>query len=97
MKTKDAKPLHNIPATLPGAICVQRVRRGNKWYQCHARFWRDGGRLRKQYVRQADVEAVRAACAARRVQEREQRARRDESMRALHACRELLRELDRER
>src|SRR5919202_4387264 len=61
MKTKDAKPLHNIPTALPGAICVQWVRRGNKCYQCHARFWRENGRLRKQYVRQADVEAVTAA------------------------------------
>jgi hypothetical protein len=97
MTTKDAKPLHNIPATLPGAICVQWVRRGNKWYQCHARFWREGGRLRKQYVRQADVEAVTAACAAWRAQEREERARRDEALHALRALRQLLRELDRER
>ena len=94
MKTKDAKPLHNIPATLPGAVCVQRVRRGNQWYQCHARFWREGGRLRKQYVRQADVEAVTAACAAWRAQERDRRSRRDESFRALRAAMRLLRELN---
>src|SRR5918911_4550701 len=94
MQTKDAKPLHNIPTALPGAICVQGVRRGNKCYQCHARFWRENGRLRKQYVRQADVEAVTAACAAWRAQERDRRARRDESLRALRAAMQLLRELN---
>ena len=28
----------------------------------HYRFWREGGRLRKQYVRMADVAMVRTAC-----------------------------------
>src|SRR3954453_18957196 len=63
--------LQNIPAELPGVVCEQFVRRGNKRHVYHARFWREGGRLRKQYVRKADVEAVRAACAARREREGE--------------------------
>jgi hypothetical protein len=61
--------LQNIPAMLPGVVCVQYVKRGKKMHAYHARFWRERGKLRKQYVRKADVEAVRAACAAR--QERE--------------------------
>ncbi len=69
----DASGLHealqNIPATLPGVVCVQYVTRGKKRHAYYARFWRERGKLHKQYVRRADVEAVRAACAAR--QERE--------------------------
>ncbi len=68
--------LPNIPAELPGVVCAQSVRRGNKSHVYHARFWREDGRLRKQYVRKADVEAVRAACAARQAAEREHRERR---------------------
>ncbi len=68
--------LQNIPAELPGVVCEQSVRRGNKWHVYYARFWREDGRLRKQYVRKADVEAVRAACAARQAAERERRERR---------------------
>jgi hypothetical protein len=55
------KPLQNIPAELPGVVCMQYVRRSTKRHTDHARFWRDGGRLRKQYVRKADVEMVREA------------------------------------
>lgn len=65
----DATHLHdtlqNTDATLPGVVCVQYVVRGNKRHEYHARFWREGGKLRKQYIRKADVERVRAACAAR--------------------------------
>lgn len=61
--------LQNTDATLPGVVCVQYVTRGAKRHEYHARFWREGGKLRKQYIRKADVERVRAACAAR--QERE--------------------------
>lgn len=61
--------LQNTDAPLPGVVCIQYVTRGNKRHAYHARFWREGGRLRKQYIRKADVERVQAACAAR--QERE--------------------------
>ncbi len=42
---------------------------GNKRHAYYARRWRERGKLHKQYVRKADVERVRAACATR--QERE--------------------------
>lgn len=57
----------------PGTVHAQRVTCGKPNCKCargerHVafyRFWRDaGGRLRKAYVRRADVEAVRAACEA---------------------------------
>ena len=65
-----------IPAELPGAVCQQWVKCGKP--RCHCargelhgpywyRIWRDAfGSCRKEYVRPADLEAVRAACAANR-------------------------------
>ena len=70
-QTELPETLQNIPAELPGVVCEQSVRRGNKQHVYYARFWREDGRLHKQYVRKADVEAVRAACAARREREAE--------------------------
>jgi len=61
--------LQNTDAPLPGVVCVQYVTRGNKRHAYYARFWREGGKLHKQYVRKADVERVRAACAARQEKE----------------------------
>jgi hypothetical protein len=72
VRTKRAKTL---PKTLPGVVCAQWVRCGRRQCRCatgqlhgpyHYRFWRQGGRLRKEYVRPADLAHVRAACAARR-------------------------------
>ncbi len=74
--TKTPEPL---PKTLPGVVCAQRVRCGKVGCRCadgqghlaFYRFWREGGRLRKRYVRRADLAAVRAAC------ENRQRVRRE--------------------
>ena len=72
MRTESAKTL---PKTLSGVVCAQRVRCGRRQCRCargqlhgpyHYRFWRQGGRLRKEYVRPDDLERVRAACDARR-------------------------------
>jgi hypothetical protein len=68
-----------LPKTLPGAVCAQRVRCGKAGCRCargqghlaYYRFWREGGRLRKCYVRRADLAAVRGACEARRRERRE--------------------------
>jgi hypothetical protein len=68
-----------LPKTLPGVVCVQLVRCGKPGCRCargqghvaYYRFWREGGRLRKCYVRRADLAAVRAACEARRQERRE--------------------------
>jgi hypothetical protein len=74
--TETSEPL---PKTLPGVVCAQRVRCGKAGCRCasgerhlaYYRFWREGGRLRKRYVRRADLAAVRAACEARRRDRRE--------------------------
>jgi len=61
--------LQNTDAPLPGVVCIQYVTRGNKRHAYYARFWRERGKLHKQYTRMADVERVQATCATR--QERE--------------------------
>jgi hypothetical protein len=68
-----------LPKTLHGVVCAQRVRCSKPGCACARgqghlafyRFWREAGKLRKCYVRRADLASVRAACEAR------QRERRD--------------------
>ena len=65
-----------------GAICVQwtrcrrsgcRCARGELHGPYYYLFWREGGRLRKRYVRLAEVAGLRVACDARRDGERRAR------------------------
>lgn len=67
--------VETLPKTLPGVVCAQwrkcgkpgcRCARGDLHGPYFARFWRQDGRLRKTYVRKADVEDVRGRCQARR-------------------------------
>jgi hypothetical protein len=78
--SRDAnKTQEPLPKTLRGVVCAQRVRCGKAGCRCARgqghlafyRFWREGRRLRKCYVRRADLAAVRAACEARRRERRE--------------------------
>ena len=81
MPQTETKTPETLPKTLPGVVCVQRVRCGKPGCRCargqpHVafyRFWREGGKLRKSYVKRSDLEAVRAACEARRLAFRELR------------------------
>ena len=65
-KTRESPPL-------PGSLHAEYVRCGKAQCRCaqgarhgpyFRRFWRQHGRTYKQYVRRADVEAVRTALAA---------------------------------
>ena len=67
----DAAPA--IP--LEGEVCVQYIRCGKGGCRCssgqlhgpyHYRIWREGARVRKVYVKSAEVEAVKASCEAHR-------------------------------
>jgi hypothetical protein len=69
-----------LPKTLPGVVCRQWVRCGRPGCRCargqlhgpyHYHFARENGRLRKRYVKAADLERVRAACQARQRERRE--------------------------
>lgn len=76
----EAKLPETLPKTLPGVVRPQWVRCGRPNCRCasgrlhgpyHYRFWRERGRLRKEYVPLSRLDGVRAACEARRQQRRE--------------------------
>ena len=65
----------SLPKMLAGSLCAQWVQCGRTNCRCargrlhgpyYYRFWREHGRLRKQYVKRQDVRKVRARCEARR-------------------------------
>ncbi len=52
-----------LPKSLPGAVVAQYRTAGGKTYGPYwFRIWREGGRLKKAYVRRGDLDATRAAC-----------------------------------
>jgi hypothetical protein len=64
-----------LPNTLAGSVCAQSVKCGRPNCRCargqlhgpyYYRFFRERGKLRKRYVRKAEVEEVRTRCQARR-------------------------------
>jgi hypothetical protein len=74
MKSTENKSPETLPKTLAGTVCEQHVRCGKPNCHCahgeghiaYYRFWREGGQLRKCYIKRADLAEVRAACEARR-------------------------------
>ena len=67
---ENKKCVRMLPKTLAGIVCQQWVRCGRTRCRCgrgelhgpyHYRFWREGGRLRKAYVRPAELEQVRGS------------------------------------
>jgi hypothetical protein len=67
---KLATDQESLPKTLPGVVCRQMVKCGKPNCRCargilhqtYYRFWREQGKLKKTYVRCADLEATREAC-----------------------------------
>lgn len=80
-KSGDSSPKHDDR----GAVVVRWVRCGKAWCRCanggprhgpyYARYWREGGRRRKQYIRLDAVAERRGACDERRRRETESRRR----------------------
>jgi len=64
-----------IPKSLPGGVYPHSVlcKRTGVRYQYFRRQWREGGRLRKQYIKRHEIDAVRTACAENRRTRREWR------------------------
>ena len=95
-----SEPIQTLPKT--GSIRLQRVCCGKPGCRCargqrHVAsylFWREGGRLHKRYVPVAEVAAVRAACAARREQERQAREALIAGRRQWRALVDLVREVE---
>ena len=84
-----------LPKDGVGSVTAQYVRCGTPGCRCESGtlhgpyfylFWREGGRLRKRYLRPDEVDAVRAACDERRGRDARRRA-------AIAAGRELWRAL----
>ena len=92
MKTKTGETLPNL-SELTGSVCVQWRKSGDKLRPYYYRFWREGGRLRKQYVKLKDAETVAAACDSNR---RERQAWRAELYAAKRQYRLLVELLKRE-
>jgi len=87
MKTENALP--------KGAVCAQyRTVAGRTYGPYWFRFWREGGRLRKAYVRAADLESIRTACLAARDERTRVAARRSEQKSERATLMRLLKELD---
>lgn len=92
-QTKTDKAL---PNSLPGAVVAQyRERDGKRYGPYYFRCWREGGRYRKQYVKRAEVEAVRAACRRHRDERRERREDRIELRDLLRRYKATCREVER--
>ncbi len=100
MKPKQPETLPKM--ALPGAVCSQWKRCGSSRCRCadgaphgpyHYRFWREDGRLRKVYVKPADLVTVRAACDAYRERQRLFREFRDIGRRDWSHLAGLLREV----
>ena len=75
-ETKSASKLHK---GLRAAVCEQFVKCGKNGCKCSRGFlhgpyfccfWRESGKLKKLYVRKADVESVRSICHAKKQQSR---------------------------
>jgi hypothetical protein len=94
MWKEEKKMSETLPKMLPGVVCAQMVRCGKPNCKCargelhgpyHFRFWRDDGRLRKQYVKAADLAAVQAACELRRKEQKAMRASQRRNVGDLHS------------
>lgn len=66
----------------PSAVCKQYVKCGKAKCRCQRGqlhgaywylFWREGGRLRKRYIKRKDVARVKRACAAYRQEKKRHR------------------------
>lgn len=85
----------------PGHVAQVRVRCGKPNCKCmhgqrhiaHYHVWRCDGVRYRRYVRRADVDNVRAACAAHRALQIDLRAGRAQYRRVLARARELFRNL----
>ena len=89
-----------IPTPLKGEVCTQYIRCNKAGCRCQTgsphgpyyyRVWREGGHVRKVYVKSEDLAAVRAACDSYKAlnqQLRDLRLRREQAMRDIRGqCR----------
>jgi hypothetical protein len=103
MTTNDAIPLHKT-LCLPGAVTEEYRRCGKPNCHCadgpghgpyYYRRWRKDGRQRWEYIKRAEVGAVRAACEAYRQHWRVFGVCKDASCRVSADLNRLIREFER--
>lgn len=97
MKTKTEKVL---PKTMSGTVHVQFVRCGKSNCKCsrgelhgayYYHFVRVGGRLKKRYLKAADVEAMQSACLLRQAAKKSEIENSKQMWNAIRTIREELR------
>jgi hypothetical protein len=90
--TKTAETLPKIR----GAVCVQwRIYKGKRLGPYYFRFWREDGKLRKRYIKRANLALTIAACRKDREERREQRENHAEVMRWIREYNRADREIER--
>ena len=107
--TRDSimsKPPNPLPKMLKGVVLPQMVRCGKPNCTCasgnsedlhgpyYYRFWREDGRLRKQYVPLDEVEEVRAACKRRQRAETIRRSQRRKWMAIFRELTDVVRDIE---
>jgi hypothetical protein len=102
-RRKLSKPFPKISAMLNGAVCASYARCGKANCRCangqlhgpyYHRYQWHNGRMIKEYVRLADVEATRKACDAYRAMQAQIRASNRRFYSMLANLRSQLRELE---
>jgi len=89
------KTVETLPKT-GGAVCAQwRIYKGKRLGPYYFLFWREGGKLRKRYVKRTDLAATIAACGAYREERRERRESHKEVMRWIREYNTTSKEVER--
>jgi len=71
VRHEPASAEKNHFSELPGTVHAQYRRQGSKTYGPYwFRFWRENGRLRKEYLKAGTVEEARSLCKARQERQR---------------------------
>ena len=98
---REKESAKKLPKIIRAAVCVQYVRCGKLRCRCsrgelhgpyHYCFRREGRKLKKVYIRKADVEIVREACETSRRTREQERA----SMSDWRALLDEIRQMERE-
>lgn len=101
MRVKN-KTENLLPQILPGTVHAQFRRCGKSNCKCqtrgemhcsHYHFVRIGGKLHKRYLKSGEVERIKAGCAARQKNEKEQRGKAKDDWQAVRESRAAFREI----
>lgn len=101
--SRQSNSANPLPKILPGTVCKQwrtcgkaccKCQRGELHGPYYYRFWREQGRLCKQYIPLSQVEAVRELCGQRQQWEEGVRQERKQGGQQWRQLRDYLREVE---